>query len=386
MTMASASRRRALVARWAPDVATAVVVLALAAAPFPSPEYRPVTPLAIASAFAPALVVPARRRWPFAALALAVGLFGLAAFTGWLSPGAVVACAVSVFGIARHTDRRTTVLTTTAAVSAVLVLTLLAASWNLLDPRLVQVDLALIASAAAGDAARSRRAYIQAITDRAMRAEQTRDSEARRRVTEERLRIARDLHDAVAHQIAVISLSAGMASTVLRSDPDSAERALASIRAAARTVLGEIGDLLQMLRNDDSAREDADAPGLEAIAELVDRFAAVGLDVSTIDGVNAGAVPRPIELVAYRVIQEGLANAHKHGAGGKAELRLTMADGWLRVSVTNRCGTAVAGRGSGHGLVGIRERVAAAGGTVHTARRNGWFRLWASLPLDRSIA
>lgn len=109
-------------------------------------------------------------------------------------------------------------------------------------------------AAAAGDASRSRRAYIDTITERARRAEETKESEARSRVAEERLKIARDLHDVMAHQIAVISMHAGVASQALPTRPDDAERALATIRQAARTVLGEIASLLRVLRAADPSR------------------------------------------------------------------------------------------------------------------------------------
>jgi signal transduction histidine kinase len=257
------------------------------------------------------------------------------------------------------------------------------------DPRMVQFTLAVAFAAAAGDATRSRREYIVAVTERAERAEQTREAEARRRVSEERLRIARDLHDTVAHQIAVISLNAGVASSSLES-PERAQEALSTIRSASRTVLGEIGDLLALLRTEDpDAGTTAPPSGLGRLDELVEQFAQSGLSVHLRVEGDPGHVSGAADLVAYHVIQEGLTNALKHGTDHRAHVLVEVADEHVTVVVTNPTIPAAhdarrdAAAGAGHGLIGLRERVASVRGVVETGTTAGGYRLAATLPLAK---
>lgn len=303
----------------------------------------------------------------------------------------LAALMVVVFSVARHTDRRTAVIV--AAVAAVTVgvagAAFLPAEWGTVRP-FVQVIAMVGFAAAAGDASRSRRAFIDTITERARRAEETKESEARRRVAEERLAIARDLHDVVAHQIAVINLHAGVASSALRARPDDAERSLVTIREAARTVLGEIGGLLSVLRTSDPPADSpaaglAPVPGLAELDRLVADFARGGLRVDVRTVGTPFDLPESVDLVAYRVIQEGLTNAQKHGSDASALLQVEYAPALLDVTVTN---TVVAkpgasrSRPAGHGLTGARERVAAVHGTLDTSFGPGpVHRLTARLPL-----
>lgn len=218
----------------------------------------------------------------------------------------------------------------------------------------------IAAATAIGDATRTRREYVIAITERAVRAERTRESEASRRVAEDRLRIARDLHDVVAHQIAVINLHAGVASAALPDRPESAEQSLQTVRQAARSVLAEIGDLLAMLRTTTAEADAADHQVFATLAQLdplVRQFADVGLSVQRHVLGDLTDLPPAVDVVGYRVVQEALTNAHKHGAGG-AELTITRDVDQLVIEVANRHGAAGTATGSGHGLDGIRERVA----------------------------
>ena len=247
--------------------------------------------------------------------------------------------------------------------------------------------LGLAAFAAAfGDGVRSRREQLAAITERAETAERTREAEARQRVSEERLRIARDLHDAVAHQIAVISLNAGVANSSLGRDEDATRESLQIIRAASKTVLAEIGSLMTMLRaEDEDEAAPAPLPGLGQLDELLGTFREAGLAVDvriegTLDRV-AGAV----DTVAYRIIQEALTNAHKHGAEHRAHVLITVADMTLTVVVTNpvRPRTQDVAGGSQLGLIGLRERVAAIGGQISATPALAGWRLSATLPLTQ---
>jgi signal transduction histidine kinase len=226
-----------------------------------------------------------------------------------------------------------------------------------------------------------RRAYVAEITARAVRAEQTREAEASRRVAEDRLRIARDLHDAVAHQITVISLHAGVASASIEGRPDTARASLQTIREAARRVLGEIGDLLATLRSSEDAEPPVRSPGLAHLAGLLDGFGSSGLDVTArVDGDVARLSPAA-DAVAYRVVQEGLTNALRHGSG-PVHVSISVGPESTDLLVVNPV-EARPGRdrmGSGHGLAGISERVAAVRGHVSHGADDGMFRLAVTFP------
>ncbi|MFE1646082.1 sensor histidine kinase [Microbacterium sp. P01] len=374
---------------WVGDILAAVVVVWAAFIPFPQAEFRPADAVVLAVVVAPAALLPARRRWPVVVLGLIIGLYGVAALLGTLSPGIVLATAISMFTIANRFPRRTSAIIAVAAAVAVTLLSLLVAEGGVFDPRSLQFAVTIAFAAAAGDANRSRREYIRVMTERAERAESTREAEASRRVAEERLIIARDLHDAVAHQISVISLNAGVASSTLETRPERAREALASIRHASRTVLGEIGSLLEVLRGEDQrpnvARPQA---GLDDLDELVSEFAAAGLAVTTRVEGDPAALPDAVSFVGYRIVQEGLTNAHKHGALHRAHVLVEVGEGETIVVITNP--TAEAGgtlaetadglRSGGHGLLGVRERAASVGGTMEAGAHPGGWRLAARLP------
>jgi signal transduction histidine kinase len=371
------------------DLLAAVLIVTVAFAPFPEEEFRPSGWPQILLVIAPAVILPFRRRRPLGVLVACLLLYGVAsAGVGLLSPGSGLAVAIAMFGVAHRSTRprRATIFIGGAAVVVVFLLSIPVAVGNVFDPRVFQFVLAVAFAAAAGDGARSRRAYVAAITERAERAEQTREVEALRRVTEERLRLARDLHDAVAHQIAVISLNSGVASSALPDDPDRAAVALSAIRSAARTVLGEIGNLLAMLRTDESGDEIA-APqyGLDQLSELLAEFRANGLDVQTrVDG-DPVHVAGAVGMVAYRIIQEALTNAHKHGSEHRAHLLLEIGADTLRIVVANPSQGVDTDEevGTGMGLIGIRERVTSVKGTVSAGHTSGGWKITATLPLTQ---
>lgn len=314
--------------------------------------------------FVPLLL--ARRRLPLEAfLAGAAAAAALTAISGERT-AAIPATVLLMFWMTSHTPRERVLL---PAIAGTVVLFLAAALR--LDGRVFAPDSFAIlawsgAAAAAGDAVRNRRAYVRAIEDRARRAEEATETEARRRVAEERLRIARELHDVVAHQMAVINVQAGVAAHLLDRDPDGARRALTVVRDAGRTVLDEIGGLLDVLRNgDEQGAETSPLPGVRDLDALLRSFQDAGLEVRTSVQGELDTLSPALQLTVHRIVEEALTNAHKHGTG---EASLTIDAGRERVEVRVENGIAApattAATGRGHGTTGMRERVAAAHGEL----------------------
>ena len=350
------------------------------------------------------LLVPAglmfvRRRWSLAVFIATFGVFFLAALGSSPSIGPGIALTIAAFTLANRAPRRLALIAAASATGLILLLSIAVTEWTSFSPRVFQVGAALSIAAAIGDSARSRREYLAAMTERAERAEQTRESEALQRVAEERLRIARELHDTVAHQLAVINLNAGVAAGLLEERPERAREALGTIREAARGGIGEIGELLHYLRADDASDPaTAPQPGLDRLDAMLAGVREAGLDVELRADGDLSRVTGATDRAAYRLVQEGLTNALKHGSEGRAALRLDVDLRELRIELSNPVsriaesaaapgvGTGDASAPGGLGLVGIRERVAVLGGSVTTGRIAGIFHLSAVLPISEEAA
>ncbi|MFB7183036.1 sensor histidine kinase [Streptomyces sp. NPDC056257] len=329
-----------------------------------------------------------RRRQPRAVLAVTCGLSLLELTTG--EPRAPVAmCTVmALYTVAARTDRPTTWRVGLLTMAGLTGVAMLAGPL----PWYAQENIGIFAwtgmAAAAGDAVRSRRAFVDAIRERAERAERTREEEARRRVAEERLRIARDLHDVVAHHIALVNVQAGVAAHVMDKRPDQAKEALAHVRDASRSALNELRATVGLLRQSgDPEAPTEPAPGLGVLEELVDTFRHAGLPVKVIVQLDreAGVLPAAVDLAAYRVIQEALTNVRKHaGPGARAEVSVVRVGPSVEVTVLDDGGTepSAAEPGGGHGLLGMRERAGALGGSCFAGPRfGGGYRVHAILPV-----
>lgn len=365
---------------WSVDVSLALLTVAAGFLPFTEPisDHRVLTILGLTVLAVAVLLI--RRGHPLILLIISGAGYIVASVLHFVTPAYVVPVALALYSLALVTERRKTVPIATATAVLIPATSLVVAQGSILDSRVVQLIAIIAFAAAIGDAQRSRRAYLAELRDRAERAERERESEAQRRLVEERLRIARDLHDVVAHQIAVINLHAGVASAALGTSDEEAARALAVVRDAGRTVLREIGDLLATLR--DAGPEDELVPlrGIAQLPELISRFNVI--PPSGIELVRPGDVPAAVDIVAYRVVQEGLVNAHKHGARGRTEVELVRESGTLRIRIENRVRPLTKGAGSGYGLIGIRERVESVRGKTEWGRTEyGTFLLSVTLPL-----
>ncbi len=326
-----------------------------------------------------------RRRWPIPVL-VCTGLSSAVYLAFGASPRPLLLTAlVALFTVATLSERRTA-WTAGAITAAVLAGTsLLSASWPWLLPDVLGMLAWSGMATAAGDAVRSRRAYVAEIEERARRAEQSRDDEARRRVVEERLRIARELHDVLAHHIALINVQAGVAAHMLDSEPQQSRTALAHIRTASRSALEGLRTTVGLLRQDgESAAPTAPTAGLAQLDDLIDAFRSAGLVVETTVEGAAATLPDAVDLAAYRVIQESLTNVRKHAGPATATVRLGYLGTELRLSIVDDgCGTSEASAGAGHGIIGMRERVTALGGRLAAGPRSaGGFQVQACLPLS----
>jgi signal transduction histidine kinase len=242
-----------------------------------------------------------------------------------------------------------------------------------------------LGSVGIGTAFRFRREYIAAMEERARWALESREAEARRRVTEDRLRIARELHDVLGHQMAVIRVHAGLARRTLTTDPGTAAAALSETETAAQSVLREMTGILRLLREADADSGTAPAPGLDDLDQLVDEVRRNGLTVTVAERVEPGRVSRLVGVTAYRIIQECLTNAGRHSAGA-VELSLRTESEVLVIEATNPLPTPVrTPPGSGYGLIGMRERVRAVGGRLTAGQSEGSFRVRAELPLAAGV-
>ncbi|MEU6535980.1 sensor histidine kinase [Streptomyces sp. NPDC047000] len=344
-------------------------------------------PLSLLLIVAAAAALVLRRRAPLPVLAVTGTATLLESVTGDPRAPVAMSAVVALFTVAVSTDRTTTLRVGLLTVTVLTGAAMLAGPL----PWYAQENLAIFAwtgiGATAGDAVRSRKAVVRAIQERAERAERTREEEARRRVAEERLRIARDLHDVVAHHIALVNVQAGVAAHVMDKRPDQAKEALAHVREASRSALNELRATVGLLRQSgDPEAPTEPAPGLDRLEELVGTFRKAGLRVEVARSDLGAVLPAAVDLAAFRVIQEALTNAQKHaGTAARAEVSVVRVGPNVEITVLDDGrpdDEPLPVQGGGHGLLGMRERVTALAGTLTTGPRyGGGFRVHAILPL-----
>ena len=239
-----------------------------------------------------------------------------------------------------------------------------------------------------GDSMRYRRAYYLDLEDKARRLERERDQQAQIGAATERARIARELHDVVAHNVSVMVVQAEGASYALDSSPETTRRALGTIAETGRTALAEMRRLLGVLRSEAGAADRAPQPGVDQLEDLLEQVRAAGLAVDfTVQGVPV-PLPQGMALAAYRIVQESLTNTRKHGGPQvSAQVSLHYGEDELRMLVRDDGrGAAALTDGQGNGLTGMRERVAMYGGALHAApRAEGGYEVEAVLPYRAAL-
>jgi signal transduction histidine kinase len=374
MTGEQATVRRAdAPGSWLPDVlgaALAVAFLTLVTRHFaPQPGERALDAFGYGLlALAGGALVLCRRR-PVAATGLVT--VALAAYLVREYPGGpiFVTAWIALFALSWRTTRRTALIGAVVVCAVLGVAALVGSGEPILSVLFVGWSAAAVFL---GDVLRNRRIHLAELEERAHYLELTREEEARRRVAEERLRIARDLHDGVAHAMATINVQAGAAAHVVDRRPAAAKEALEAIQRASADVLDELAALLDLLRDDGQQAERTPTPDLSGIEDLV-----AGLDAPVqvaleIEG-QVATVPSPVGTAAYRIVQESLTNVVRHAHATHARVAVRVApDRGLTVEVADDgVGEVGSSNGSGLGLRGMRERAESTGGRLEAGPQHG---------------
>lgn len=351
--------------------------------------------LSVPLSIAIAVPVALRRTYPTGAFAAGIAIGAIQVLVNVRPSATDVAVVILLYTIAAYRPRRVSVsgLAVCLLGSATAVARwwtpgdLTALNWVLVST-IMFAGPSLIAWVL-GDSMRYRRAYYAGLEDRAARLEAERDAQAQIAAAAERARIARELHDVVAHNVSVMVVQADGASYTLDTDPDRAREALGAIAGTGRQALAEMRRLLGVLRQDEDGTDPGRAPlpGIGQIGELLEHTRAAGLGV----GLTVEGVPQPLPdgaaLAAYRIVQESLTNTRKHaGPMATAQVTLLYLEDALVLRITDDGpGPAPASDGGGHGLTGMRERVAIYGGWVQAGPKvGGGFQVTARLPFAPS--
>jgi signal transduction histidine kinase len=350
--------------------------------------------IAVGLVLATTLPLVWRRRHPLTVglvTGLATAAYGFARYPDLAMPIAIGGV-VGMYSVAAWGGRRAAVVSGwVAVVVLVIVMTLPRADSDVVDAAFV--SLALAGAWVLGDRARVQRALTAELAERAARLERERAAEARRAVAEERTRIARELHDVVAHHVSMMVVQAEAGPVAVERDPARAAGAFEAIAATGRQALVEMRRLLGVLRGDgEPAPSLAPQPGLAQVPSLVEQVGRAGLEVElVVEGAEA-ALPPGIDLSAYRIVQEALTNALRHGASGRARVLVRYGERDLELRVWNE-GSPAQGNGSppvaepatapGRGLLGMQERVRLFGGELRAGPGPGGdFTVDARLPLQ----
>jgi signal transduction histidine kinase len=337
----------------------------------------------------PALALIWRGSRPVLVFGLTVtGAVGWAAL-GQIDGAALVPVIVGLYWVALTRARRIAIAAGLAGALAIFVTEGLLGPFGWLGGPNATMWPELLAAGAVGAYVAARRQWLAAERERTARAEQDREAETRRRVDAERMRIARELHDVVAHSMAMINIQATAAGMQLAADPASAAEAIMAIRQASKSGLRELRAILEVLRPVDAGDSSVPVPDLPAITALVEATSAAGTPTTLELAEPEIPLPPLVALAAYRIVQESLTNVVRHAGRVATRVAVRQEGGYLQVDVVNDAGAAqpMFGDGAGAGLAGMRERVAILGGTLDAGPRpGGGFAVHARLPADTGAA
>jgi signal transduction histidine kinase len=314
-----------------------------------------------------------RNSRPVEVLGLAVGGAAGWAALGQIDGAALVPVMVGVYWVALTRARHIAVAAGLAGAALIFATEGLLGPFGWLGGPNATMWPELLAAGAVGAYVAERRQWLAAEGDRVARAEQAQEEETRRRVDAERMRIAHELHDVVAHSMAMINVQATMAGMQLADDPASAAEAIQAIRRASKSGLRELRTILQVLRQVDGGSPAVPVPDLRAIAALVAATTAAGTPTTLESAEPPVPLPPPVVLAVYRIVQESLTNVVRHAGRVATTVDLRQNGEYLCVDVVNDGGAAPAAfsDGTGAGLAGMRERAVALGGTLDAGPRPG---------------
>jgi signal transduction histidine kinase len=346
----------------------------------PTPEPWFVTLPVIAGVVVPIVF---RRKYPLIAAYVTTAV-GIAHSLLEIGVASLITICIALYTLVAYVGRRQAILY--FAVNEVI--SLVQTPWQL--PRewistLIFLNLALAFSWVLGEFVGARRAYHAELEQRLRLLETERDQQARIAVAEERARIARELHDVVAHAVSVMVVQADGAAYAVHTQPELAERAVKTISSTGREALTELRRLLGVLRSEQAGGDRAPQPGTQSLSDLAARVRAVGLPVQLDIVGNVDDLPAGVGLGIYRIVQEALTNSLKHaGPGTSATVRVARAGDRVDLTITDdghRTSRSLVGVSGGNGLIGMRERALVFGGTLEAGpRESGGWQVRASLP------
>jgi signal transduction histidine kinase len=349
-----------------------------------SDPYGPPAAAAFVTAVATAVLV-LRRRFPLATVCTVAAAVAMPELVSRLTVtlwGHLVPVVVATYSVARFADRRRAAVGLGAAVLAITVVMLRVPSVGTVG-NIPFTAIPIGGAFVLGRVLRARWESQQAMAQQARELQADRDERVRRAVSEERARIARELHDLVAQSVSLMVVQAGAAEDLLDRRPDAAREPLRTVQDTGRQAIDELGHVLGLLRGGEAPPDRAPQPDVEHIPALLDRLRRAGLPVRLV-----GSLPQPlppgIGLAVYRIVQESLTNTLKHAPGAAATVTLTSDERSIGVEVTDDGAGAVSAPppGTGNGLIGMRERVAVYGGSFHCGPTDdAGFSVHAVLPL-----
>jgi signal transduction histidine kinase len=356
-------------------VLEAIVLLGTGFAARFHPHSRPLDAVALALALLAAGIIGLSERWPAAAVGITLACVLVYHWLGYAPAAIDLALMVVLFkattpqSLWRSIALGAAVVLGYAAVGAV-------TPSGISPEGLLLGTLAVLASLGLGFAVVGQRTYVKA----------KREEETQRRVTEERLRIARELHDVVSHSISTINVQAGVAAHVMGERPEQARESLLAIKRTSKETLRELRGILQVLRQVDEVEPRGPAPGLAQLSIIIETTTQAGVPTKATVVGTARRLPPAIDLAAYRIIQESLTNVVRHAGRASAEVTVAYEPSRIVIEVTDDGGgtTASDGDAGGHGISGMRERVGAAGGGMQVGPKDGrgfTVRVW--LPTNR---
>jgi signal transduction histidine kinase len=371
------------------DVAVAVGLAGLSLLPYVSgsADPGPAGGLTIALLLLESLPLIVRRRYPLAVMLVVVSatIVQIALIPAGELLQSGLGVLVAIYTIGERLDRSTS-LGLTALTAAILAALFLGRDVSAAGVQsLIQTELILLVAWLVGDASRIRRLYTESLVEHARLVDSEREERTRRAVLEERERIARELHDVVAHHVSVIVIQAGGGLSAIERRPDEARSALESIASTGRQALTEMRRMLGVLGESAPA---GPMPGLDLLDELIAQVRSAGLAVElSIEGERRRLDPG-LELSAYRIVQEALTNSLKHASGGRARVTVAYETGALVIAVDDERGpgqpAAVEAVHEGRGLMGMRERAAMLRGTLDARPTPAGFQVTARLPIEPS--